>query len=482
MGRKSLVKNSIYNIFYKIVSVLYPLVAVTYVSHILEAQRMGMVSYAQNIVSYFVVFAALGIPTYGIRETAKRLNDRQEYSNLFFELILINTASTTIALAAYGALILKVDLFRKNLYLYVIAGLQIALNYANVDWFYQGLEEYKYISIRSIIVKLCSLIALPLLIHSKDDYINYALIFCLAIAGNNIFNILHIRKYIVKPSVKIHISKHLKPIFTLLIVSIAVEIYSMIDTTMLGVICGDTAVGCYSNAMKLTRMVNTTTAAIGAVLFPRLSFVYEKGKMQEFNDLVNKGIKVMLVFAIPASVGLIVLGEEIVRVLFGYTFMEAVPTLRVLALMVPVVVCNTIMGGQVLVTSNMERRYVLTVCIASCVNIVLNLMLIPKYGMRGAALASLVSECLDLILYAYFSHEIVRLTFTQSDCISTIIPIGLYIIIARNIIENIPNDIVKIMLNIIVCFIIYFGVGLLLKNSAMIFMANKVNDMRKRSL
>ena len=162
---KSLVKNSIYNIMYKLVTAIYPLIAVTYVSHILMADNMGIVSYAQNIVSYFAVIAALGIPTYGIRETAIRAKNKEERSQLFWELFTINFISTTVSLIAYIFLIFNIGKFHDNLILYLVAGLQIFFNYFNVDWFYQGLEEYEYISKRSIVVKLSSLIALPILIH-----------------------------------------------------------------------------------------------------------------------------------------------------------------------------------------------------------------------------------------------------------------------------------------------------------------------------
>ena len=473
--KKSLVKNSIYNIVYKVITALYPLVAVTYVSHILMSEKMGMVSYAQNIVSYFAVFAALGIPTYGIRETAVRAENNKERSQLFWELFIINFISTSIALGAYGLTIVSIKKFSSNIFLYLVAGLQIAFNYLNVDWFYQGMEEYKYISIRSIIVKFISLIALPIMVRTPDDYISYALVYCLAIAGNNIFNIIRLHKYISKPVEKINIHKHLKPIAILLMVSIAVEIYAMIDTTMLGIYCSDSVVGCYSNAMKLTRMVNTTAAAIGAVLFPRLSVIYSNKNKEEFSILVNKGIKIMLMIAFPAAIGMILCSESIVLVFFGETFLEAVPILRILALMVPVVVCNTLMGGQVLVTTNQESKYVLTVVIASIINVILNALFIPRFGALSAAIASLLSEVIDLVFYSHFAKKYVKLTFSKRYVISIFIPLILYMIISIFVINPLISQItIKLILNIIICVFVYFGIGYILRNETMVFCFGKI--------
>lgn len=471
---KSLVKNSMYNILYKVITALYPLVAVTYVSHVLMVERMGMVSYAQNIVSYFAVVAALGIPTYGIREIAIRSNDKDERSILFWELFCINFLSTTVALLCYVFLINSVTKFSSNLVLYIVAGLQIALNFLNVDWFYQGMEEYKYISIRSIIVKIIAIIALPLLIRTPDDYIYYALIYCLAIAGNNLFNIFRIRKYIYIKKYKLNIRKHLKLISVLLMVSIAVEIYAMIDTTMLGIFCDDSTVGCYSNAMKLTRMVNTTAAAIGAVLFPRLSVLFNQKDIKKFNDLVNIGIKVILMIAIPAAVGIILLSDDIITVFFGETFMEAIPILRILALMVPVVVCNTVMGGQVLVTTNQESKYVISVTIASITNVVLNALFIPKFGAPSAAIASLISEIIVLTLYCCFAKKYVKIRITLHYLISLIIPLGIYCAISIFIISNMNlNRISNLIVNVIVCLVVYFGLGYSLKNESIVFSLDK---------
>lgn len=472
--KKSLVKNSIYNIIYKVVTALYPLIAVTYVSHILMAERMGLVSYAQNIVSYFVVFAALGIPTYGIREIAINANDKEERSIAFWELFSINMISTSIALITYAAIVRSIPKFSENLELYIIAGLQIAFNYLNVDWFYQGMEEYKYISIRSIVVKIIALISLPLLVKTSDDYINYALIYCLAIAGNNIFNIIRIRKYIIFHKFRLDLKRHLKPIAVLWIVSIAVELYAMIDTTMLGIFCNDEIVGCYSNAMKLTRMVNTIAASIGSVLFPRLSVIFTQQNIEKFNTLVNKGIKIMLVIAIPASVGLILLSEDIILVLFGTSFLPAVPILRILSLMVPVVVCNTLMGGQVLVTTNQENKYVFTVIIASTVNITLNTLFIPKYGPTSAAIASLVSEIIDLILYCWFAKKYVQIKITWKYIFSLFTPLLIYILIFIKYISKMSlNSTSNIVVNIILCIIIYFGLGYLMKNESIVFIIKK---------
>ena len=320
------------------------------------------------------------------------------------------------------------------------------------------------------------------MIHSPDDYLNYALIYCLAIAGNNLLNIIRVRKYVKFEKINIQsLRKHIKPVFTLLIASIAVEIYVMVDTTMLGFYCNNVIVGCYSNAMKLTRMVNTTAAAIGAVLLPRLSRLYEDNDKKRFNSLVNSAIKIMLTIAIPAMVGIIFLSDYIVLLFFGDTFYEAIPILKILSLMIPIVVCNTVLGGQVLVTCNMENKYVFTVVIASVVNVILNGLFIPIYGATSAAFASLISEIIDFILYLWFTRKIIRIKISPKFIISITIPLVIYLLFANNFIMPIfSTPILIVAINIIACVLIYFGLAALMGNESVIFILSKITSIIKR--
>lgn len=253
-------------------------------------------------------------------------------------------------------------------------------------------------------------------------------------------------------------------------VSVAVEIYAMIDTTMIGIFCDDSTVGCYSNAMKLTRMVTTTAAAIGAVLFPRLSIVYNENNKKQFNVLINTGTKIMLMFAIPAAIGLILLKDDIVLILFGESFKGAIPILSILSLMIPVVVCNTLLGGQVLVTLGRESKYMISVVSASIVNTTLNFFLIPRYGAPSAAVASLISECIVLFFYCFFTNDYVHLEFGMKYFFSMLLPLTVYVLVSMFVISQLQlGRITSLIINIIACMVLYFGGGIIMGNDAMLF-------------
>lgn len=210
---KSLAKNSIYNILYKCSNLVFPLIISAYVSRILFAEGIGKVSSAQNIVTYFTLLAALGLPTYGTKIIAACGENRLSRDKAFSELFIINLCSTLICSGIYCVIIFNIPYFYQRLDLSIVCGLAIVFNAINVDWFYQGREEYGYITIRNLIIKLISLISVFLLVKTVDDYIIYALILTLSKVANNIFNIVHLRKSVSITLQGINVIQHIKPVF-----------------------------------------------------------------------------------------------------------------------------------------------------------------------------------------------------------------------------------------------------------------------------
>ena len=207
--QKSLTKNSIYNVIYTIANILFPFATSIYVSRILLPAGVGKVASAQNIVSYFVTLAALGLPSYGVREFAKVREKKYERNKLFTELLLVNIISTTLAVVGFIGLVVVNEGFSGQWALYAACGLSIAFNYLNIDWMYQGLEEYGYITGRSLLIKGLSLLALFLFVKTREDYVIYALISSLATGGNYVFNVLNARKYVALDFSRIELKRHM---------------------------------------------------------------------------------------------------------------------------------------------------------------------------------------------------------------------------------------------------------------------------------
>lgn len=411
MSQKSLAKNSLFFMCYKLLGVVFPLITVSYISQVLLANGVGKVSSAQNIVQYFVLIAALGIPNYGIREAAMVRENTKQRSILFSELFSINFISTTVCLIAYYLMVSKLTIYRNEITLYLVAGINIFLNYFNVDWFYQGLEEYSYITKRSFIIKIVSLVLLFTFVRQPRDYIDYALIYVFGFAGNSIINFINLRKYNIRFSLKeANVLKHIKPVMVMLCTTVAIELYTLVDTTMITFMCDSENVAYYTNSIKIVRLVITLVTSIGGVLLPRLSYNKAQGMIEECENIVNKVFAIMFFLLVPSGVGLFILSETIVYVFFGYSFEGAIVTLKIASFLVYALGFSNLFGTQVLLTFGEEKKlFYATVC-GAISNIILNSVLIRFYQQNGAAVASIVSELLVTGITFYYARNHLRIS------------------------------------------------------------------------
>lgn len=466
MGEKSIAKNAAFNVIYKVLNMFFPLITTVYISHILSASGVGKVSIAQNAAQYFVLMAPLGIVNYGTREIAK-IRDNKEHSNIVFsELFLINTISTILCSMVYYIMIFSESYFENERILFVIAGLPIVFNIFNVDWYYQGQEEYVYISIRNIAVKIASIILMLFFVRTKDDYIVYAIIYVGGIVGNYIFNIVNL---VFKNKVRLHLNnlnfkRHFKPVFVLFASALAIELYTLLDTTMLGYFCEDSIVGYYNNAMKLDRTVVGLISAIGAVLLPRFSYYIKNGNINECNKLLSKIVRIMVFLAIPCGIGIFVLADKFVVVLFGSTFEPAITTVRIGTLLVYVLAFSNLFGTQILLSFNQERKLLVCTIVGAITNFTINMLLIPRFMHNGAIVASVISEVIVATMSIIMAMKYVSIELDFRFCVVTIVAgllMGISVYLSTILFDN---DFLCMIGGIAIGMIVYFTVNLIFKN------------------
>ncbi|WP_407425086.1 flippase, partial [Treponema sp.] len=329
---KSLKKNAALNVIKNIMSIIFPIITFPYASRILLPDGMGQINFANSIVSYFSMLAGLGIGTYGCREVA-RLRDKTDELNKFCsEALLINLISTA---AAYILLIIAVIIipFLHNYSLLIfISSLNIFLLTVGIGWVYGGLEEYGYITVRTIMFQFVSIILIFTLVKTKADIYRYMLISVISAAGSNILNIIHSRKFIKLKLIdkKLELKKHISPIFKLFSITIFVSVYNILDTTMLGFLSDDKQVGFYSAATKINRMVLTLITAFSAVMFPRLAYYANNSKKEELKLLIQKNLTIIIYLSLPMIVGLNILSTPIILLFCGEKFISAVPVMKIM--------------------------------------------------------------------------------------------------------------------------------------------------------
>lgn len=286
MNQKSLKKNAFFNIIRTVMGIVYPLMTFPYASRILHSEGLGRVEFANSIITYFLMIANLGIASYASRELAQIRDDVKARNKLAKEMLFLNFISTTVSYA----LLIIVVCFIKSLYEYrvllVVCSGKIMFTVIGVEWLYTAFEDYDYITVRSMIFQVLSIILLFIFVRNERDYVEYAAIGVFSSVGSNICNFIHSRKYLdFFTKIKLELCKHLKSVFIFFGMGLAGYLYTALDITMLGFLTDDAMVGYYSAANKINRLVLTVITAISAVISPHISYLI--GSKENDNEWKN---------------------------------------------------------------------------------------------------------------------------------------------------------------------------------------------------
>ena len=371
--KKSLKLNFIMNALLTMSSFIFPLITFPYVSRILLPVGTGKVSFTTSVVSYFALFARLGIPTYGIRACAKVRDDKEALSKTVQELFIINMVMSVMAYLALFVAIAFVPRLQQEKMLLMIVSLTILFNAIGMEWLYKALEQYSYITIRSIVFKFIALLAMFAFIHNQKDYVIYGGISILASSASNVFNFLHAHRYVsVRPVGGYDFKKHLRAVVIFFAMSCATTIYTNLDTVMIGFIATDTDVGYYNAAVKIKTILVSIVTSLGVVLLPRASYYVENGRMEEFYRITKKAIHFVFLVATPMMVYFMLFAKEGICFLSGSAYIGSIVPMQIIMPTLLLIGLTNIMGIQMLVPLGREKVVLLSEIAGVIVDCVLN--------------------------------------------------------------------------------------------------------------
>lgn len=406
--------NFIMNFILTASSFIFPLITYPYISRVLLVDGNGEVSFAASVLSYFSMFASLGIPTYGIRVCAQVRDNKEELSRTVQELLIINIFSMIVTYIAFFLSLFMISVFSADKGLLLINSISLVLNTLGVNWFYSALEQYSYITIRSLIFKVLSMAFMFLLVHKQSDYMIYAAITVLATGGSNVLNFINLRRYVtLKPVGNYDIKKHMKPVFIFFGSAVASSIYINLDMVMLGFIAGKTQVGYYQVAVKVKLLLTSLVTSLGAVLMPRLSYYIQMGKEEEFKDIIVKSFNFIIILASSISVYFIIFARETVLVLSGQAFLGSILPLQLIMPSVLFIGISYITCYQMLTPLSREKSMLNSYIIASVFNFILNLIVLPKWKASGAALSTSLAELVVVLVQCLYLLPILKTIFRK---------------------------------------------------------------------
>lgn len=395
--KKSLKLNFVMNTILTMSSFIFPLISFPYVSRILLPEGTGKVSFATSLIAYFTMFAQLGIPTYGVRACARVRDDRNALTRTAQELLIINLVMTVLSYTALFLSLLFVPRLRSERTLYLLVSLSMIFNTIGMEWLYKALEQYTYITVRSIVFKLVALLAMFALIHSREDYVIYGGITILASSASNIFNFFHARKFISLRPVGGYVFKpHLKAVAVFFAMACASTVYTNLDTVMLGFMTSDETVGYYNAAVRIKSILVSIVTSLGAVLLPRASYYVEHGEMDRFRQITRKALNFVFLAAVPMMIYFILFAKQGIYLLSGENYAGSVIPMQWIMPTLLFIGLSNVLGIQILVPLGKERVVLWSIVAGAAVDVVLNVALIPRYGAAGAAAATSVAELVVL--------------------------------------------------------------------------------------
>lgn len=406
-------KNVFYNVLLAITQVLFPLITFPYLARTLGPEHLGVLNFAESFARYFVLLAALGIPIYGVREVAKVAKDKTLLTKNFTEIFLINAIGTFILSLVFLIFIFTLPQLSAEKPLFYWALGYFVLQVFQLEWFFSGMNQFKFIAIRSLVIRLCFIAVVFLFIRKPTDYINYFLMQVGLTIVLALFNVRRLRSLLDFKNVsfkELELKKHLKPMALLFLTIFTISVYFSLDTILLGFLADNESVGYYTSALKLNRLLIGVLSAISAAMFPGLVSLYHQGKKEAFVLIIKQCFFVLVSLALPLVLGIILCAPEIIHILLGNNFDRAILPLQITAPLILIISLSGIFGFQILSAVGKDKSILFSALIGMFISIVLAVQLVPNYKENGAALTILLTEFAVCIAFILFTKKEIALS------------------------------------------------------------------------
>lgn len=387
--------NFIYSIVMTTCSYVASMIVFPYVSRVLGAEGLGNISFVNQISQYFLLFAMLGVVSVGTREIAMCGEDKDIRSHVFNVVFSLSLLCTMVVFLIYLACIFFVPYFRNDRALFLIGSANILFTALQIEWLFRGIEDFKYITIRGIIVRIIYVIAVLIFVRKEEDYVLYFLLTVLIVIVNALINIWYGRKHIKfdfsLSNVKEGFKRFFKPFVTLGTNSIMNSFYSTFNVVYLGIVCSKESVGYYYVSNKIMTMCLGVISAFTLVMMPRMSNLIGEKSYNEYERILDKSFKLIIDFAVPICLVLFLFAPEVVTLLSGDAYGESVTPLRIIT---PVMLINAlaqIVVFQVQMPQKKDQSILTASIIGAVVGVSLNLLIVKQWGVVGTAITLLLS-------------------------------------------------------------------------------------------
>ena len=398
----SLKKNFTYSSILTTANYIFPLLTYPYVSRVLGVTNIGICNFVDSIVNYFILFSMMGMSIVGIREIAKCRGDRKRLNEVFSSLFFLNSLSTSVVLVILCISIFMVPKFGEYKELMLFGVLKLMFNYLNIEWLYKGMENFRYITVRSILVKCAYVVCVFVFVHEQDDYALYYGLLCGMTIINGIINILYARRSVSFTPYSLSIKPYVRPFLVLGLYLFLTSMYTSFNVAYLGFMSGEVQVGYYTTATKLYTILLALFSALTGVLMPRMSSFIAEGRMTEFVKLQKKAVDVLLAFSFPVIALSTILAPQIISLISGAGYEGAIVPMRIVMPLVFIIGYEQILIIQVLMPLKEDKAILRNSIIGASIGLLMNILLVGTMQSIGSALVWVASEIAVLLSAQFF--------------------------------------------------------------------------------
>ncbi len=473
----SLKKNFLYNSILTVSNYVFPFLTFPYVTRVLGVENIGLSNFVDSIINYFILFSMMGISATGIREVAKHKGNRQELNKAFSSLFMLNAISSLIVFIILGLSILIFDRLNQNWELMVLGAIKLIFNLFLTEWFFKGLEDFKFITFRSIVSKAIFVISVFLFVRTKNDVIIYYGLLVGMVVINSIFNSFYRRKIVSFDRTMVNIKEYVKPFLTIGFYLLLTSMYTTFNVTYLGFITNDTQVGYYTTATKLFTILLSFFSAFTAIMLPRMSSLVVEEKIDELKELITKSYSALIAFAVPLIFIFEMYASKIVYFIAGTGYEGAVIPMKIIAPLLLVIGIEQILVLQILMPLKNDRLILINSITGAVIGVSMNIIFVAKLGAVGSSVVWLLSETSVLIIAQYFVKKKVSINFPFDKVLLNLLyglPIVAILYATSHFLEQYKDIVILVVGSSI--SLVYFGVVqvYLIKNPLIVGMYNGI--------
>lgn len=455
MTKNNIAKNYIYNVLYKIFSLLAPLITAPYLARIIGSKGVGIFSFTYAIAYNFSLIAKLGLINYGSRSIAKVKDDKKKLSKIFLEIYYLQIITSIFASILYICYILFLaENFKNILWINILYVIGIAID---IDWLFYGLENFKKIALRNMFVKILTFFMIIFFIKTENDLKKYIFIMGLSEFFRYAFVWIDLKKYInfMRIDYK-NIFQHFKPIFILFIPVIATSIYRTMDKIMLGALSTMSETGIYENSEKIIYMLLGFVTSLEMVMMPRISNLLENNKEMEVYEKISKSMIFVMALTSGMAFGIIGIKDIFIPIFYGDEFKKCTELLPGLAITLCFIGWANVIRTQYIVPKGRDSIYVISTLIGAAINLIVNLIFIPLMGAKGAVIGTIFAELSVAIFLSYVVRKELPIKIYLKNSLIYIF-FGILMSILVNYLGNLlSKNIITILIQIIVGIVFYF--------------------------